>query len=180
VRIIAGFYKGRVLKVPAHIRPTQDNVRKAVFDIMGDIVSLSFLELFAGSGAIGLEALSRGAAPVVFVESHSACARAVNENIKALGAQDTCFVIHQDAARAIEGLCRSGKKFDVVFLDPPYYEDTAKNVLITLEAYDIVAPAGVVIVQHFKKDLLPEKTAHLAQFKQNRYGDTLVSFYHRI
>lgn len=177
MRISTGLYKGRRLEAPAGIRPTQDNVRKAVFDILGDISSLSFLELFAGSGSVGFEALSRGARPVVFVDSQSACVRVLNRSIEALNARDACFVIGQDVSRAVQGLHRSGKKFDIVFLDPPYYADTAKNVLKTLEACDIVAPTGLVIVQHFRKDLLPLETALFIQFKQSRCGDTTLSFF---
>ena len=176
MRIISGKYKGRLIKMPKGIRPTQNKVRKALFDILGDIKGLSFLELFAGSGAVGIEALSKGAKEVVFVEEDRRCVEQIKENLKLIGLL-SYPVMALDIAKALKNLAEKKKNFDIVFLDPPYYEGLAKKTLQTLGACDIVAPNGFVIVQHFKKDDLPEASGDLVLFKQAKYGDTVLSFY---
>jgi 16S rRNA (guanine966-N2)-methyltransferase len=203
MRITSGIYKNRILKMPKGIRPTQEKVRKAVFDISGDIEGLSFLELFAGSGAVGFEALSRGAKEIVFVENDRLCVKAIKENILLLGYPEAS-VIAQEAGKAIEHLHRNRKKFDIIFLDPPYYQNfvlrphdkfnkgglgsksslqeqsLSKKILQMLEAYDILAHYGFIVIQHYKKDNLPDALEDLKLFKQARYGDTVLSFYRRL
>ncbi len=201
MRITTGQYKGRVLKMPNGIRPTQDKVRKALFDILGDIEGLSFLELFAGSGAVGFEAISRGVSDLTMVEYNRDCLRAIQKNIESLEAR-ACSVYPQEAEKAIKSLHKEKRKFDIIFLDPPYYKGIAprsrnevagysglmgdskrepltKKTLQTLEAYDILAPNGFIVVQHFKKDTLLEKIGNLAIFRQAKYGDTVLSFYRK-
>ncbi len=201
--------------MPRGIRPTQDKVRKALFDILRDIRGLSFLELFAGSGAVGIEALSQGAKEVVFVEKDKKCIRQIEQNLAFLGvssAKNICAinsgasanscggggsanscggggsatfcgggyrVIGLDALRAIRQLKQEHKKFDIIFLDPPYYRELTKKTLQTLSDYDILAADGFVITQHFKKDNLPDALGVLNLFKQSRYGDTILSFYRK-
>jgi len=201
MRIISGKYKGRTIKMPKGIRPTQNKVRKALFDILGEINGLSFLELFAGSGAVGFEALSQGAKEVVFVEKDRKCIEKIEENLSVL-AFSRSRVLALDALVAIKQLGESGEKLDIIFLDPPYYkrkvprhhasrssagdsgskvavmgESLSKKTLQTLGAYDILAPNGFIVVQHFKKDNLPDRLGDLVLFKQARYGDTILSFY---
>jgi len=178
MRITPGKYKGRQIKTPSGIRPTQDKVRKAMFDILGDIEGLSFLELFAGSGAVGFEAVSRGVKDLTLVEYNRACLLALGKNIESLKAQ-ACEIIPKEADEAIRLLCRNKARFDIIFLDPPYRKDLVKKTLQTLSAYDILAPDGLIIVQHFKKDNLPDAPGDLALFRQARYGDTLLSFYRK-
>jgi 16S rRNA (guanine(966)-N(2))-methyltransferase RsmD len=195
MRIISGKYKGRIIEMPVGIRPTQDKVRKALFDILGDIKDLVFLELFAGSGAVGLEALSLGAKEVVFVESNSRCAGVIKDNLdslkiqspvsksslglKASNTQFTATLVNKDIQDAIKLLAENKRKFDIIFLDPPYYKETAKKTLQTLGACDILTPDGFIVVQHFKKDNLPVSLGDLALFRQFKYGDTLLSLYTR-
>lgn len=179
MRIIAGKFKGLAIKTPKAIRPTEDKVRKALFDILGDIEGLSFLELFAGSGAIGWEALSRGATELVLVENNRSSLLAIKENLASFKSAP-CIFYPKEADKAIQDLHKGGKKFDIIFLDPPYYGDLAKKTLQTLSAYDILAPIGLVIVQHFKKDILPKIMGILFLFKQAYYGDTILSFYKKV
>ncbi|MFH1355159.1 MAG: RsmD family RNA methyltransferase [Candidatus Omnitrophota bacterium] len=196
MRITSGKYKGRVLKTPKEIRPTQEKVRKAVFDILGDIEGLSFLELFAGSGAVGFEALSRGAGELTLVENNRICFAAINKNIEYLKISD-CVVLCLDAERAIKNIHRNKKQFDIIFMDPPYYQDfvsplrsgvtvtgpgcsLAKKTLQMLGAYDILAACGLVIVQHFKKDQLLISLDKLTILKQATYGDTALTFYRKV
>jgi len=179
MRIITGKYKGQILKMPKGIRPTQNIVRKALFDILGDIEGLSFLELFAGSGAVGFEAISRGVWQLSFVEHKVSCLQAIRKNIESLKLEN-CDVYPKQTAQAIKIFYEDNKKFDIIFLDPPYYLDLAKKTLQILGAYDILAPNGFIVVQHFKKDELPPKVGNLYLFKQPRYGATSLSFYRKV
>jgi 16S rRNA (guanine966-N2)-methyltransferase len=176
MRITTGIYKGRKIWMPKGIRPTQNKVRKALFDILADIEGSSFLELFAGSGAVGFEALSRGARELVLVEHNRDCLLAIRKNIVSLDVRP-CAVYAQEAERAIIALDRDARRFDTIFLDPPYYQGEAKKILQMLGAYDILAPNGFVVVQHFKKDKLPAESGELALVKVAGYGDTVLSFY---
>lgn len=162
--------------MPKGIRPTQGLVRKALFDILGDIEGASFLELFAGSGAVGFEALSRGAQDLTLIEYNRDCLLAIRKNIESLKLK-ACDLYPKEAAEAVKSLAKDRRKFDIIFLDPPYYLDLAKKTLQTLSAYDILAPNGFLVVQHFKKDILPGEIGSLAVFKQAKYGDTVLSFY---
>ena len=176
MRIISGKFKGRIINAPKHIRPTQDNVKKGLFDILGDMQGLSFLELYAGSGSVGIEALSLGAGEAVFVEQDRACVKQLKENLAFLGLPDE-GIIPLDVAQGVEIIRKRGKIFDVIFLDPPYYKEIAKKTLQILEACDILGARGFIIIQHFKKDILPETTGKLSLFRQVKYGDTVLSFY---
>jgi 16S rRNA (guanine966-N2)-methyltransferase len=186
MRITTGRYRGRNIEMPKGTRPTQDKVRKALFDILGGVEGQSFLELFAGSGAVGFEALSRGASAVTLVERDSACLRVINKNAASLGAAESCVVCPWEAEKAILTFHRDARKFDIIFLDPPYHKGKAacgllpsltKKTLQTLIQYDILAPNGFVVAEHFDKDELPAASGELALVKESAYGDTLLSFY---
>ena len=185
MRIISGIYKGRQIKAPGHIRPTQDIARKALFDILGDMQDMLFLDLFAGSGAIGLESLSRGAKEAVFVEKDNQCIKMLQQNVQGLckgGSPSlpcSASVIHKDVFQALPEFFKKGRKFDIVFLDPPYYQEMAKKTLQMLGAYDILSHYGFIVAQHFKKDILPEQVDNFSISRQSGYGDTLLSFYAR-
>jgi len=202
MRIISGKYKGRTIMMPKGIRPTQGKVRKAIFDILGDIQGLSFLELFAGSGAVGIEALSGGAGEVIFVEKQVKCIELIKHNLSVVSLS-RYEVISLDVEIALGRFNKAKKEFDIVFLDPPYYKGIAsrsrnkaaggfglmgdnekepltKKTLQILSDYDILAANGFIIVKHFKKDNLPVCVGDLVLFKQKKYGDTLLSFYRKV
>ena len=180
--------------MPKGIRPTQNKVRKALVDILGDIEGVFFLELFAGSGAVGLEAASQGVKEVVFVENNPVCIKMLKENLSYLPLA-TYRLLPIDAFKAIERLAKEKEKFDIVFLDPPYYKEKAlrfrlgskatesesltKKTLKMVSTCDIVAPNGLIVVQHFKKNNLPDAVGDLVLFKQARYADTVLSFYRK-
>lgn len=176
MRIIAGKYKGRVIYTAKLIRPTEEKVRKSLFDILGDISGVSFLELFAGSGAVGFEALSRGAESLTLSEDNRDAVSAINRNIEALESK-SCHLYPKDAWETLKMLRREGRKFDIIFLDPPYHRELAKKALQILGAYDILSPDGFIIAQHFRKESLPEEVADLLVFRQVKYGETVLSFY---
>lgn len=178
MRIISGRFKGRLIKIPKGIRPTQDKVRKALFDILGDLEGSSLLELFAGSGAVGLEAVSQGASKVVFVEKDPLCIKVLKRNLTYL-LPGTYYLLPLDVFKAIKKLAKEKEEFDIIFLDPPYYQGRAKKTLKMLANYDILAPNGFMVIQHFKKDILPNHIGKLKVSRQARYGDTLLSFYRK-
>ncbi|MDD4908174.1 MAG: 16S rRNA (guanine(966)-N(2))-methyltransferase RsmD [Candidatus Omnitrophica bacterium] len=177
MRIITGKYKNRLIKIPKGIRPTQNKVRKAIFDILGDVEGLSFLELFAGSGAVGLEALSQGVKEAVFVESGPECLSVLKANL-AWAEPGSYYLLAMDVERAVRELAKK-RKFDIIFLDPPYYQDLSKKTLQMLIACDILAPNGLIVAQHFQEDNLPLHTGDLVLLKQAGYGDTVLSIYRR-
>jgi len=176
MRIISGQYKGRAIKMPKGIRPTQNKVRKAIFDILGDIEGLSFLELFSGSGAVGFEAVSRGAQELALVEYNRDCQLAIKKNIESLQLK-SCTLYPKEAGAAIKLLEREKKKFNIIFLDPPYRLGIVKKILLNLSDYDILAPNGFLVVQHDKKDILPDALGVFGLIKNSVYGDTILSFY---
>ncbi|MFH0913559.1 MAG: 16S rRNA (guanine(966)-N(2))-methyltransferase RsmD [Candidatus Omnitrophota bacterium] len=178
MRITSGKYRSRIVQMPKGIRPTQDKVRKAIFDILGDIEGVSFLELFAGSGAVGFEAASRGVAELTLVEYNRDCLLTINKNIESLKLK-ACNLYQKQADAAIEIFYKDQRKFDIIFLDPPYYEGLSKKTLQTLSLYDILTPTGLIVAQHFKKDILPESLGELTLFKHKSYGDTVLSFYRK-
>ncbi len=169
--------KGRKIRFQNGIRPTQNKIRKAIFDCLGDSIKNSlFLELFAGSGAVGIEALSHGARQVSFVEKESNCLKLIESNLKLVEVGEH-RLYKKDSLQAIKYLSQGGMKFDIIFLDPPYEKDLAKKSLLSLSVYDIVAPQGIIVVEHHKKEELPKGEGSLILFKQKRYGDKVLSFY---
>ena len=161
------------------LRPTQDKVREAVFNVIREkIPGSAVLDLYAGSGAFGIEALSRGAHLAIFVDDNTKCIRTVESNLSSLEVDAKFFqLFKRNALKAIESLRKDGSKFDIIFLDPPYHGELAKNSLIKVDACDIVSQHGFVIIEHFKKNIMPEDLPGIRLFKRKKYGDTVISFY---
>ncbi len=183
MRIIGGKYRGRVIKMPGglDVRPTQDRVREAIFNVIREkIPGSDVLDLYAASGAFGIESFSRGALSVAFVDNNTKCIKAIKDNLASLGESvKTTQILKSEALMAIDRFRKEGRRFDVVFLDPPYYRDIAKNSLIKMSTCDILSQRSFVIAEHFKKDVLPREISGIALFKEKRYGDTAVSFYRK-
>lgn len=184
MKIIGGYLKNRNFYMPADIRPTQNVVRKAVFDILGqDMSGLSLIDIFAGSGAVGFEALSRGAAKVTLVERNPKSLEVIRENRRIFEPilkdhpDQTLDVIEADAFAAIKELSRRGRTFDIVFVDPPYGAGLAKKSLKTLGAYDIFAPASWLVIQCEDDETLPAETGRFSVYKKKTYGRTQVGIY---
>jgi 16S rRNA (guanine(966)-N(2))-methyltransferase RsmD len=179
-RIIAGEGKGRRLCAPAGTatRPTAARVRQTLFDILAPMMpGCHFLDAFAGSGAVGLEALSRGASRVVLVDSSAAAVTAIRENAERLGLAGSAQVFRQDARVALASLADSGVRFDVVYVDPPYDSGLYEPVLEQVAEHRLLAPEGVAVAEHFKKRGLPETISGLARGRTVRVGDHDLSFY---
>lgn len=182
MRIIGGEARGRRLKAPRgrSTRPTADRTREALFDILAPRVRGSrFLDLFAGAGAVGLEALSRGAERVVMVESNERAARVIEENAAALDGRERVTLVRGKAVPAIRGLGLAGAKFDIVFMDPPYRDRKALEQTLAEVAQPggILAPDGVVIAEHdaHREPLAP--VGMLGVERSRRFGDAVLTFF---
>jgi 16S rRNA (guanine(966)-N(2))-methyltransferase RsmD len=182
MRIIAGEFRGRRIKQPASkkVRPTKDRIREAVFNIIAPAVSGSkVLDLFAGSGAYGLEALSRGAEKAVFIEKETESVDSIKENIELLGVEEDSEVITGDVFRKIKELNESKKEFSLIFSDPPYSVGMAKKTLIKIGHYDILLHSGIIIIEHNIEEGLPEAEGDLSLIKTRTYGKTSISIYQK-
>lgn len=174
LRILGGAFKGRILKAPKTLstRPTQGIVRQAVFNIcQHQIEGARFLDLFAGSGAMGLEAISRGAIRATFVEQAPAATRCIRENIELLAAQDQCELLSMDIFRAIKQLREKKSSFDLIYIDPPYDKTAriAKDLLKELEG--LIAPEGLLFFEDSsQEEQILEIPAFLRQKDIRRFG----------
>jgi 16S rRNA (guanine(966)-N(2))-methyltransferase RsmD len=183
MRVISGSAKGRRLATLHSwaLRPTPDRVREALFNILGaSIVDARVLDLFAGSGAIGLEALSRGAYSVVFVESHAPACRLINKNVRLCGLHTAATVWQDNVLQAIPALKSRGVRFDLIFLDPPYQASLVEDTLTQLSDGVLLAPTGVVVAEHFFKRQLQEQYGQLHSSRLARFGDVALNFYRRV
>lgn len=179
MRIVAGKWRGRPLRAPKGlaVRPTSDRVREAIFDILGErVAGASVLDLFAGSGALGLEALSRGASRAVFVESDPAAFAVLRKNVDTLGAGEP-DAWQLDYRQALRRLRARSMRFDLVFLDPPYRKGLASDAAAALCRAGMVRAGGTVVVEEaFRapETPFPEGWALSAD---RRYGDTRVMLF---
>jgi len=185
MRVIAGTYRSRILKSlkGLALRPTSDRLRETLFNVLApNIAGSRFVDLFAGTGAIGIEALSRGAAEVVFIENHAPAITLIRRNLESLGINSGVTILAVDTLRGLVMLAarkNSGAPaFDHIFLDPPYAaaEDYSR-VLEFLGAADLLATGGIVIAEHRRNFDLLEEPAALKRFRVLRQGDAALSFY---
>jgi 16S rRNA (guanine(966)-N(2))-methyltransferase RsmD len=156
----------------------RDFVRTALFNILGDAVSgTRFLDLFCGTGSVGLEALSRGAADCVFLDQSPAACGIVRQNLAQLAFLDRAKVVQGDFADGLEDLARVGRQFDLVFSGPPYGKGLSKSALRLLGERRLLSPGALVITEVFKKELLSETYGGLQRVDERTYGDNLLVFY---
>lgn len=179
MRVIAGRAKGRRLQmVPGDTtRPIPDRVKESLFNILGaDIVGAQFLDLFAGTGAVGIEALSRGAARAVFLDRASAAVRTIRSNLETSGLLVGAEVIQTDAFSWLDRV--TGQQFEYVYVAPPQYQDLWSKALEALDrSAGILAPDAWVIVQMHPKEFRSLPLASLTLQDERRYGSTLLAFY---
>jgi 16S rRNA (guanine(966)-N(2))-methyltransferase RsmD len=180
MRVIAGKYKGRrllPLKTPG-VRPTSDNVREAVFSILANhVVDARVLDLFAGTGAMGIEALSRGARRCVFVEKNRAPLALIHGNLALVKAGENARVLALDAAAGLAPPLLPRAGFDLVFLDPPYSEGHMERALDALVRQGLLAPGALVVAEHDIHSPIEHGPDGLVLEDRRRYGKTLVSFF---
>ena len=186
MRVIAGIYRSRRLISPrdTNLRPTSDRLRETLFNVLGAAAEgARFVDLYAGTGAVGIEALSRGAAEVVFVESNVRAANLIQRNLDALGITSGAAVFRVEALRGLELLEARHRKdssevADIVFLDPPWSgEDEYASALTELGAAHFLAPAARVVVEHRRKAELSRAFGNLALARRLEEGDAALSFY---
>ncbi|MHB8526297.1 MAG: 16S rRNA (guanine(966)-N(2))-methyltransferase RsmD [Candidatus Acidiferrales bacterium] len=181
MRVIAGQFGSRRLRAlrGMELRPTSDRLRETLFDILGPTVQDSlFVDVFAGTGAIGIEALSRLARQVVFIEQHGPAVKLTRENLRSLGITSGVEVLALDAIRGLEQLSSRHVLADFIFLDPPYAR--ASHYLRVLEFLDqshLIAPNGIVIAEHGRKLHLPGRLEKLECSRIVEQGDSALSFY---
>ncbi len=177
MRVITGIYKGRRLKAPSWsgLRPTSDRLKETLFDVLGGIVEgAQVLDGFAGSGALGIEALSRGARWVTFIDSDDRALALVGENLAHCGIDRGYAMIRGGFVGAVPRL-PAGQRFDLVLLDPPYAVGDVDEVLSA--AGRCLAPGGVVVLEHARRREAPERVAALARTRQVTAGDSGLAFY---
>jgi 16S rRNA (guanine966-N2)-methyltransferase len=179
MRVIAGTYKGRALRPPSWegLRPTSDRLRETLFNVLAArVVGARVLDAYAGTGAVGIEALSRGAAHVTFVESDRRAQALVAENLAHCRIAEGYAIIRASAARAFEmlRLSPSFRPFDIVLLDPPY-DHPAAEALTGVDA--LVAPDGVVVLEHARRTPAPESAGRLTRTRDLVSGDSALAFY---
>jgi 16S rRNA (guanine966-N2)-methyltransferase len=181
MRVIAGKYRSRPLRSlkGSKLRPTSDRLRETLFNILGPTVeAVTFVDLYAGTGAVGIEALSRGARHAIFVEQHAPAVALIRRNVESLGMRAEAEVLQMDAAGAIERLEAKRVHAHIIFLDPPYAADEEyETTLEALGESGIVAPDGRVIVEHLRKRELPERVGDLELIRVVEQGDATLSFY---
>jgi 16S rRNA (guanine966-N2)-methyltransferase len=180
MRVISGKYKGRNLKGPREkeLRPTGDRLKETLFDILGSNVSGAVvLDVFGGSGAIGIEALSRGAREVVYIESSKSAQRLIMDNLRLCGIDRGYSLLQQDVFTELRSMARQGFRAGIAFFDPPYDWKPYRDLLEIVFERQILVPDGRAVVEHHQKASLPESGEHYRRVRIVRQGDHCLSFY---
>lgn len=182
MRVVSGVCKGRPLKaVPGNTtRPTTDKVKEALFNMIGPYFDSGMgLDLFAGSGGLGLEALSRGLDKVIFVDRDIKAIQTIHENIQACKMEDKAEVYRNDADRALKALIKREIQFDYIFLDPPYKKQQLLSLMEKISENRLVAHGGYIICEHSHDVELPESAGEFSQYKHEKYGIIAITIYSR-
>jgi 16S rRNA (guanine966-N2)-methyltransferase len=182
MRVITGKFKGRRLQGPGglDVRPTGDQLKESLFDILGDRVRDSaFLDVFAGTGAIGIEALSRGAREAIFVETDNRCCKLIRHNLELCSASGG-RIIAREAFSALRALARSGFRPPLVFLDPPYDFEPYADLLDILFSMGLADERCLVVIEHSRRTSLPDSGPGYCRVRQVRQGDKALSFYRAV
>ncbi|MGZ4787538.1 MAG: 16S rRNA (guanine(966)-N(2))-methyltransferase RsmD [Terriglobales bacterium] len=187
MRVIAGRFKSRSIRsLPGDAtRPTSDKLRETLFNVLtagnpDALVGSVWLDLFAGTGAVGIEALSRGAGNVTFVDKNKAAVRVIGENLRSLGIREHTTTIDQDVGRALRDLDAKGFRADYVFIDPPYaLQEAYEDALRFLNQSAIAGPSSLVIAEHDKREDPGEAFGQLRRYRVLEQGDSKLSFYRK-
>ena len=179
MRIIGGEFKGRKLASVrgGNTRPTADRIREAIFNIISSqVYAAVVLDLFAGTGALGLEALSRGAQNAIFIETHKNTLSVLRRNVDAFGLENRATIIKWDILKNLDCLRALSTRIDLVFLDPPYAKNLIEPTLSNLHASGCLEASARIIVEHSPREAIPEDEMPFHLVDQRSYGKTLVSF----
>lgn len=179
MRIITGKYRGRKLETPVgfEVRPTSDKVKESIFNIlMYDVEESICVDLFAGTGNLGLEALSRGAKQCWFCDNERENISLIRRNIEYCRAEDSAILIAGDYMKALKKI---DEKVDIFFIDPPYHAGLYDKALSEIDSLDLLADEGIIVAEHEKMTDLPEHIGGLELFKRKKYGKICLSLYRR-
>ena len=179
MRVITGIAKGRRLESVRGLktRPTADRVKESLFSILGERVSkATFLDLFAGSGAVGIEALSRGAPKAIFIDNERAAVQVIRRNLERVRLADLAEVYNIDVQRATALLAKRGLEFGCIFMDPPYAQGKVLETLVAINKAGLAGIDTLIIVEHCRNESVPEEVGVLRRIRVQAYGDTEISF----
>lgn len=180
MRVISGKARGLKLNTPKNqdVRPTTDRVKESLFNIINSyIIDSKILDLFAGSGSLGIECLSRGASKCIFVDISKESIDLVKSNVKKARVENESIIINADFKDAVKKLQVQKEKFDVIFMDPPYYKDMFVSALEGIDNADLLDEDGIIIIEHDTKDTFPNNIGRLEKDKSKKYGSTTLTFY---
>lgn len=180
MRITTGSLKGRRLRSPGNlkIRPPLDQLKQSVFNMLaGEIEGKTVLDLFAGTGSFGLEALSRGAESVIFVDSSFKACRLLKENVKLLHQEGKASVMCRKVNDTLEDFSRNGKKFDLIFADPPFPANLCQKIIDKLVEHNLLDRQALVVVHHHQKEEVNSAYPNLELVRKRKFGDNLVSIF---
>ncbi|MCD4785247.1 MAG: 16S rRNA (guanine(966)-N(2))-methyltransferase RsmD [Candidatus Eremiobacteraeota bacterium] len=178
MKVIAGKFKGRNLEFRTRrgLRVTSQKVKEAMFSMIGDnIIKAVVLDLFCGYGTLGIEAISRGAKEVTFVETDTHTVKQLKYFLEQLDVAGQATLIRRDAIKAVKH-CKENS-FDIVFMDPPYHINYEEKALKVVDKYKIIKPGGICILEHYSKNSIPDRVGDLVKFKEKKYGDTSLSIF---
>lgn len=179
MRIIGGKARGRIIQFPSSSRerPTSDFLREALFNLLGPVQEKSFLDLFAGSGSVGIEAASRGAKEIILIEKNKKIAEVAQKNIVVCGLDEKCRIIARDIGAGLCGLFKNKCKFDIVFADPPYSRGLVGETIKLLKENPVFTEESVVIIQHSVREDVASLLDNKSILKdQRKYGDNALTF----
>ena len=178
MRIAGGSKKGFQLKSPkvADVRPTTDMIKEALFNILPPVAGKTFLDLFAGTGSVGIEAHSRGASMAVFIERHGELVSSIKDHIRRLDFVENAKVIPMDMKRGITQISRLKIRFDFIFIDPPYLRGLIEDTISRIERADVINPEAWIVVQHSKREQFAMEYKRYSVEDQRVYGDSMLSF----
>ena len=181
LRVASGKEKGRKLRSLKSLRPTEEQVRTALFNSLAiKLEGARFLDLFAGTGVVGIEALSRGAREAWFVDRARKCIELIKENLRECHFEEKGKVFLTDARKAVSLFSKKGERFDIIFLDPPYKRvDLLVETLQLIGEEEILAEGGICVAQHLSNILLPDNIGELRKKKEKKFGTTTISIYGR-
>ena len=180
MRITSGVYKGVNIKLPklTSIRPTSEKTRMALFNYLDDlIVNKTMLDIFSGSGAVGIEALSRQAISVDFIEKDRQLCNLIQSTLLRINEHNSCNVLQGDAISLLKKL---DLKYDIIFADPPYDYANKEEILSTIETFELLNSHGMVILEHRSNQKINENVLNFQMYDSRIYGDTQISFYKKV
>lgn len=180
LRVISGKARGLKLDSPKNqdVRPTTDRVKESLFNIINPYIRESnILDLFAGTGSLGIECLSRGAKNCVFVDKSKDSINIIKSNVKKARVENESTILNIDFKDAVKRLSSQNQKFDVIFMDPPYYENMFIECLKIIDELNLLYEDGIIVVEHDTKDLFDESIGNLVKSRDKKYGNTTLTFY---